>query len=51
MVDWSELFGLSIHPAELIVRGTAMYIFLFMMFRFVVRRDVGASVSATSCYW
>ena len=42
MIDWSELFGLSVHPAELIARGTAMYIFLFLMFRFVVRRDVGA---------
>lgn len=41
-IDWTELFGLSVSPAELIVRGTAMYWFLFLVFRFVVRRDVGA---------
>ncbi|RJF99105.1 DUF421 domain-containing protein [Noviherbaspirillum saxi] len=41
-IDWGELFGLSVPLAELIVRGTTMYWFLFVMFRFVVRRDVGA---------
>ena len=41
-IDWSELFGLSVSPAELVVRGTAMYWFLFLVFRFAVRRDVGA---------
>lgn len=32
----------SVDPAELIERGSAMYWFLFLMFRFVVRRDVDA---------
>lgn len=41
-VDWSELFGLSVPALELIVRGTAMYWFLFLIFRTVVRRDIGA---------
>jgi uncharacterized membrane protein YcaP (DUF421 family) len=41
-VDWGELFGLSIPLTEILIRGTAMYWFLFMIFRFVVRRDVGA---------
>lgn len=41
-IDWAELFGLSVSPAELAVRGTAMYWFLFFIFRFAVRRDVGA---------
>lgn len=41
-VHWEELFGLSMPPAELIVRGTAMYWFLFLLFRFVIRRDIGA---------
>jgi hypothetical protein len=32
-MDWSELFGLSVSPWELIVRGSAMYLFLFILFR------------------
>ena len=41
-LDWSELFGLSVSPLELIIRGTAMYLFLFLLFRVVIRRRVGA---------
>jgi len=41
-VDWAGLFGLSVPPLELIVRGSAMYLFLFLLFRVVVRRRVGA---------
>jgi uncharacterized membrane protein YcaP (DUF421 family) len=40
-VDWQELFSFSVPVAELVVRGTAMYWFLFLLFRFVVRRDAG----------
>ena len=41
-VDWGEIFGLSVSPLEIIVRGTAMYWFLFLLFRLVIRRRVGA---------
>lgn len=41
-VEWSELFGLSVPPLEMIVRGSAMYWFLFLVFRIVIRRRVGA---------
>jgi len=41
MIEWSELFGLSISPLELIVRGSCMYWFLLVLFRFVLRRDIG----------
>lgn len=41
-LDWGELFGFSLSPTEIVVRGSAMYWFLFIIFRFVVRRDVGA---------
>ena len=41
-VDWAEIFGLTVSPVELIVRGTAMYLFLFVIFRVVVRRRIGA---------
>ncbi len=37
-----ELFTFSMSPLELAIRGTAMYWFLFAIFRFVLRRDVGA---------
>jgi uncharacterized membrane protein YcaP (DUF421 family) len=32
---------MTLHPAELVVRGTLMYWFLFLIFRFVMRRDTG----------
>jgi uncharacterized membrane protein YcaP (DUF421 family) len=38
----AELFRFDVSPWELIVRGTAMYWFLFALFRFVLRRDVGS---------
>jgi len=40
-VDWHALFSFSLPPAELLVRGTAMFWFLFVLFRFVMRRDAG----------
>ena len=41
-VDWQSLFTLSMSPLELIVRGSAVYWFLFLIFRFLLKRDVGA---------
>lgn len=41
-VDWSEIFSLSISPLEIIVRGTAMYWFIFLLLRVAGRRDVGS---------
>jgi len=37
-----QLFSLSVSPLELIVRGSSMYWFLFLLFRFVLRRDTGS---------
>ena len=42
MIDLGELFRVSVSPLEIVVRGTAMYWFLFLLFRFVLRRDVGS---------
>lgn len=42
MVDWSHLFRFSVNPAEIVVRGTAIFWFIFLLFRLVVRRDIGA---------
>jgi uncharacterized membrane protein YcaP (DUF421 family) len=41
-INWAELFSLSVPISEMIVRGTAIYWFLFIVFRFVIPRDVGA---------
>jgi len=41
-MELSEIFQISVSPWELIIRGTAMYIFLFLIFRVVVRRRVGS---------
>ena len=36
------LFEFTLNPLELVIRGTTIYWFLFLVFRFVTRRDVGA---------
>ena len=41
-VDWQHLFSMDKSMLELFIRGTVMYWFLFLLFRFVMRRDVGA---------
>ena len=40
--DLTAVFGFSTPVVEIVVRGTASYWFLFLVFRFIVRRDVGA---------
>lgn len=40
-MDWDALFAFD-QAWELVVRGSAMYWFLFLLFRLVLRRDVGA---------
>lgn len=38
----AELFRFEISPLELFLRGSIMYWFLFLLFRFVLRRDAGS---------
>lgn len=42
MIDWTHLFGFSVSPAEIFIRGTVIYWFIFLLFRFLLRRDIGA---------
>ena len=42
MPDWQTLFSFGVSPWELVMRGTAVYWFLFLLFRFVLRRDAGS---------
>jgi uncharacterized membrane protein YcaP (DUF421 family) len=41
-MDWEALFGFTMSPWELVLRGTLMYWFLFLIFRFLVRRRMGS---------
>jgi uncharacterized membrane protein YcaP (DUF421 family) len=40
-MHWSTYFAVTVSPAELFIRGTLVYWFLFLVFRFVMRRDAG----------
>ncbi|HSV36207.1 MAG TPA: YetF domain-containing protein [Ramlibacter sp.] len=42
MPDLFAIFQLTVHPGELVLRGTAMYWFLFLLLRFVLRRDIAS---------
>lgn len=42
MTDIAALFRSGVDPLELIVRGTAIYWLLFLLFRFALRRDPGS---------
>ena len=38
-----DIFRFSVSPLELLVRGTVIYWFLLLLFRFVLRRDSGSA--------
>jgi uncharacterized membrane protein YcaP (DUF421 family) len=41
-VDWAELFVPTHSLAEMFVRGTIMYVALFLIFRFLMKRQAGS---------
>jgi len=41
-MDWEALFGIHVPIPEIVLRGSAIYWFLFAIFRLFLRRDVGA---------
>jgi len=41
-IDLSGVFAFTVSPLELMLRGTLMYWLLFIVLRFVLRRDVGS---------
>jgi uncharacterized membrane protein YcaP (DUF421 family) len=41
-MDWASLFRFDMNPFELVLRGTLMYWFIYLLFRFMLRRDVGS---------
>ena len=40
-MDWTSLFEMNVSPLELFVRGSLLYWFLLLVFRFVMRRGAG----------
>ena len=40
--DLVALFAFNVNPLEIVLRGTVMYWFLFLLFRFLLRRDGGS---------
>lgn len=43
MTDWSQIFGSTVHPVEVLVRGTLMYLGLFTLIRVILRRETGTT--------
>ena len=41
-IDLATIFSFTVSPLDLVLRGTLMYWFLFIVLRFVLRRDVGS---------
>lgn len=41
-VDLATIFSFTVSPLDLVLRGTLMYWFLFIVLRFILRRDVGS---------
>ena len=42
-VNILELMHFTVPPLELFIRGTLMFWFLFLIFRLILRRDVGST--------
>ncbi len=42
MPDWGSIFELTVNPLELVIRGSLVYWLLFLLLRFVLRRDIGS---------
>lgn len=40
--DWSAMFSFSVSPVEIIIRGSIVYWFIFVLLRVAGRRDVGS---------
>ena len=47
----ADLFQVHVPVLELVLRGTLVYWLLFSIFRFVLRRDVGAGPSPRAPSW
>lgn len=44
-INWTEIFVPSVHPLEIFIRGTLIYLFCFIVMRFTRRGISGVSIS------
>lgn len=42
-LEMGQVMSFTVSPLQLFVRGTIMFWFLFLIFRFILRRDVGSA--------
>lgn len=42
-VEMADVMRFTVSPLELVLRGTLMFWFLFLIFRLILRRDIGAA--------
>jgi uncharacterized membrane protein YcaP (DUF421 family) len=42
-MHWSQVFGISTPPLEVVVRGTVMYLSIFLILRVVFKRESGGT--------
>jgi len=49
-VDWQKLFVPSRPIAEIIVRGSVTYLALFVLMRFVLKREAGSLGTADATF-
>ena len=48
-LDLTEVFYFTVSPLDLMLRGTLMFWLLFIVFRFIRRRDAGALGKSSGC--
>jgi uncharacterized membrane protein YcaP (DUF421 family) len=41
-LNWHDMFSFTVSPLELFIRGTAIYLALFLMLRFLLKREAGS---------
>lgn len=41
-MELEAVFGMTMSPVEIVIRGTVVYWLLFLIFRFILRRDIGS---------
>jgi uncharacterized membrane protein YcaP (DUF421 family) len=41
-INWSGMFSLDVHPLEIFLRGTLMFLGLFVLMRVILKRQTGA---------
>jgi hypothetical protein len=49
-MNWDAMFGLSVSPGELVIRGTLMYLTIFILLRILPNREAGG-LNLSNIWW